>query len=227
MTAITVTTFGDLLTDLAEKIGETTSNTEDRRKRALNNAYQKIASKDLWWWLETSSTATTTTATDYALPSDLRVFRAKNPVKIGSAWRNLVPFENLQIYDGNTGIVSPPMLVSNRLAYLYGSRIYFIQDTMEASQTITYYYYKTITALDGNTDEPLMPVQFREMISLYAAGMHLKAQGGPEAAEGLEYLDLFDDYLKDMQKEQDNRRAYGIKRRTLDPEEAAVFGNSY
>ena len=225
MTAIAITTFNDLLTDLAEKVGETTINSEDARKRKINSAYQFIANKELWWWLETSSTATTTTATDYALPSGFRAFHPKNPLKIGSAWRNLVPFENLQIYDGTTSVVNLPMLVSNRMAYIYGSRVYFIQDSMSASQTITYYYYQTITTLDATSDEPLMPVAFREMISLLAAGMHLQSQGGVEAEEGKTYLELFDTSLQDMKSDQDNRRSMGIKRRSLDPEEGNVFGN--
>lgn len=227
MTAITITTFNDLLTDLAEKVGETTINSENARKRKINSAYQFIANKELWWWLETSSTDTTTTATSYTLPTTFRAFHPRNPVKIGSAWRNLVPFENLQIYDGTTSVVNLPMLVSNRSAYIYGSSIYFIQDSMSAGQTITYYYYKSITALDATSDEPLMPVAYREMISLYAAGMHLQSQGGVEAEEGKTYLELFDTYLQDMRTEQDNRRTMGIKRRSLDPEEASVFGNSF
>lgn len=227
MTAITVTTHNDLLTDLAEKIGETAIASTDVRKRMINSAYQFIANKELWWWLETSTTDTTTTATDYALPSTFRAFHPRNPVKIASAWRNLVPFENLQIYDGTTSVVGLPMLVSNRLAYIYGSRIYFIQDSMSAGQTITYYFYRTITPLDATSDEPLMPVSFREMISLYAAGMYLQSQGGVEAEEGKTYLELFDTYLQDMKSEQDNRRTMGIKRRSLDPEEGNVFGNSF
>jgi len=94
---------------------------------------------------------------------------------------------------------------------------------MTAAQTVTFYYYKEITALDLTTNEPLMPVSFREIISLYAAGMHLKSQGGKESVEGNDYLQLFDTYLRDMESEDDNRRSYGVKRRALEPEEAAVL----
>lgn len=223
MAAVTITTFGDLLTDFAEKIGETTQNTDDNRKRKINSAYYFIANKRLWWWLETSGTDTTTTATSYTLPTDFRAFHPKNPVKIGSNWRQLVPYMDLQKYDGTTSVVTLPQITKQEKAYIYGSKIYFIQDSMTAGSTITYYYYKKITALDDTADTPLIPVEFREMISLYAAGMYLKSQGGPESVEGNDYLELFDVYLQDMEREEATRREFGIKRRTRDPEEAAIW----
>lgn len=223
MAAVAITTFGDSLSDLAEKLGETAQNTDDNRKRKINSAYQFIANEDLWWWLETSSTDTTTTALSYTLPTTFRAFHPKNPVKIGTNWRTMIPFEDLQLYDGTTSTVTLPFVRGKRYAYIYGSSIYFVQSSMDASQTITYYYYKSVTLLDATSDEPLMPVSFREMISLYAAGMHLKAQGGPDAAEGLEYLELFDSYMEKMKNEQSNRRRMGILRRALDPEEAMVY----
>lgn len=223
MAAVAVTTFNDLLADLAEKLGETTTNSDDNRKRKLNNAYQFIANRDLWWWLEYSSTDTTTTALYYTLPTSFRAFHPLNPVKIGSDWRVMIPFTDLQLHNGSSAVVSLPSVSNKKRAYIYGSSIYFVQDSMTAGQTITYYYYRNVTLLDGNSDEPLMPVAFREMISLYAAGMHLKAQGGPDAAEGLEYLELFDSYMQQMTQEQDNRRTMGIMRRAKDPEEMLIW----
>lgn len=223
MTAITITTFGDLLTDLAEKVGETTQNTSDDRKRKINNAYFFISNKRAWWWREASDTATTTTALSYTLPSNFGYFHPKNPVKIDTSWRTLVPFADLQLHDGTDLVVAPPFLRSQKFAYIYGTSIFFIQESMAASQTITYYYYKRVTPLDVVADEPIIPLEFREMISLYAAGMHLVAQGGPDAIEGERYLELFDTYMKDMEADDDNRREMGIKRRALDPEEASVY----
>ena len=223
MSAITVDTFGSLLTDLAEKLGETTQNTENNRKRKLNSAYFYIANKDLWWWTEGSDTDTTTTALSYTLPTDFRAYHPKNPLKVGDDWRILVPFKDLQLWDGTNTVVSLSQLKSKKRAYIYGGKVYFIQSTMTADQTITHYYYKRITTLDETTDEPLMPVEYREMISLYAAGMYLKAQGGKESVEGNDYLELFDSYLNDMNQEQQFKREFGIKRRALDPEEANIF----
>jgi len=222
MAAVTITTFGDLLTDFAEKIGQTSQNTDDDRKRRINNAYYFVANKRLWWWLETSGTDTTTTATDYALPSDFRAFHPKNPVKISSNWRVMVSFDDFQRFSGTQAVVQLPTVEKKKRAYIYSGRIYFIQDTMTAGSTITYYYYKDITALDTTSDTPLMPVEFREMISLYAAGMYLKSQGGAESVEANDYLELFDVYMADMQRDDDRRRGWGIKRRALDPSEAAV-----
>lgn len=223
MTAITISTFNDMLLDLAEKVGETSLNTEDARKRKINSAYYFIANKRPWWWLEATSTATTTTALNYSLPADFRIFFPRNPVKIDTTRYTLIPYSRLQLHDGTSSIVTLPFVRSKKYAYIYGSSIYFVQDSMTASQTITYYYYKKITALDDTADEPLMPVEFREMISLYAAGMHLVAQGGPDAIEGERYLELFDTYMKDMEMEDDNRRKFGVLRRALDPEESAIF----
>ena len=225
MAAITITTFSDLLTDLSEKVGETTADTSNNRKRKINNAYYFIANKRLWWWLEATSTDTTTTSLSYSLPTDFRAFHPKNPVKIGNTWRQIVPFMHKQLWDGTTSVVTLPQITKQKKAYIYGTKIYFIQDSMDAGDTITYYYYKKVTALDDTSDEPLIPVEFREMISLYAAGMHLKTQGGRESVEGNDYLELFDVYLKDMETEDDNRRTMGIKRRMRDPEEAAVWEN--
>lgn len=223
MTAIQIQTFSDLLADLSEKVGETTANTSNERKRKLNSAYQFIGNKRPWWWLETASTTTSTTELSYALPTDFKAFHPRNPVKVGTSWRNIIPFSSKQIWDGTTGVVQLPQYSNKNVAYVYGSTIYFVQSSMTAGQTITMYYYKRITALDADSDEPFMPDEFREMISLYAAGMLLKSQGGKESVEGNDYLQLFDVYLKDMEKEDDNRRKYGVKRRALDPEEAAVF----
>lgn len=223
MAAVQIQTFGDLLIDLAEKIGQTSTDTSDNRKRKINSAYRFIANKRNWWWLEDSDTATTTTALSYTLPSDFRFFHPLNPVKINNDWRTLIKFEELQLYQGSTGVVHLPGTLSKNKAYIYGSSIYFVQASMVAGQTITYYYYKSVTGLDTNSDEPLIPLDFREMISLYAAGMHLKTQGGKESVEGNDYLQLFDTYLKDMEKEDDMRREFGIKRRAKDPEEMAAL----
>lgn len=223
MAAVQIETFGDLLTDMAEKVGETTQDSSDNRKRKLNSAYFFIANKRNWWWLETSSTDTTTTALSYTLPTYFVSFHPRNPVKIGSDWRTLVPFMDSQIYDGTSSVVSLPQVLSKRKAYIYGSSIYFVQDSMTAGLTITYYYYRKPLGLDELSDTPLIPIEFREMVSLYAAGMYLKSQGGRESIEGNDYLELFDTYLKDMEMQDDNRRKSGIKRRALDPEEAAIY----
>lgn len=226
MTAVVVSSFSDLLLDMAEKVGETAQNTSDDRKRKINSAYYFISNKRAWWWREASdASTTTTTALSYTLPTNFAYFHPKNPVKIGTAWRTIVPFADLQLHDGTDLVVAPPFLRSQRYAYIYGSSIYFVQGSMDASQTITYYYYKVVTSLDELTDVPLMPVEFRELISLYAAGMHLLAQGGSDAAEGKSYLELFNEYLKTMELEDDNRREMGVKRRSLDPEEASVFNS--
>ena len=223
MTAVTVEDFGDILTDFAEKVGETTQNVSDDRKRKINNAYFFISNKRNWWWREATSTDTTTTALSYTLPTTFAYFHPKNPVKIGTSWRTLVPFSSLQEHDGTDLVVAPPYLRSNRYAYIYGTSIYFIQEAMSASQTITYYFYKRVTPLDALSDEPIIPYEFREIISIYAAGMHLIAQGGSDATEGERYIEIFDTYMKDMEKDDDNRREFGIRRRALDPEEASIY----
>ena len=223
MTAVQIETFSDLLLDLSEKVGETTADTSDNRKRKVNSSYNFVANKRLWWWLEGSTTETTTTALSYTLPTDFRVFHPLNPVKIGDDWRIIIPYRDSQLWDGTSGVVTLPQIEKKRKAYIYAGKIYFIQSSMTAAQTITYYYYKKLTALDDGTDKPLIPIEFREMIGLYASGMHLKAQGGKESVEGNDYLALFDVYLRDMEREDDNRREHGIKRRTKDPEEALIW----
>lgn len=225
MTAVQISTFSDLLTDLAEKIGETTSSTIDARKRKINSAYHFIANKRLWWWLEGTNptTITTTTSLNYDLPTDFRAFHPLNPLQVGTSWYNQIPFREKQLHDGTTGVVQLPSLKSKNTFYVYAGKYYFVQASMTAGQTVTLYYYKLLTALDGNTDTPFIPIEFREMISLWAAGMHLKSQGGKESAEGNDYLELFDTFLTDMEREDDNRREFGIKRRALDPEEALVL----
>ena len=226
MTSIKSETFSDLLTDLAEKIGESQQSTTDARKRMINNAYRTIARRRLWHWLETSSTEATTTDLSYPLPSDFRAFRPVNPVKIGTDWRVLVNQADQQLYDGSSSVVSLPQLTSKKRAYMWGGSIYFIQTAMVAAQTITYYYYKQIlgTALmDNLTDEPLVPVEFREVISLLAAGNFMKSQGGRENVEGSDYLEIYDQYMKEMEEADDRRQKLGIIRRALDPEEAAIL----
>lgn len=225
MAAIEISTFNDLLLDLAEKVGETSLNNEDARKRKINSAYKFIANKQPWWWLEATSSDTTTTALSYTLPTLFRMFHPRNPVKINTSWYTLIPFSQMQLHDGASSIVTLPFVRSRKYAYIYGSSIFFVQDSMTAAQTITYYYYKRITSLDATSDEPLMPTEFREMISLYAAGMHLIAQGGPDAVEGERYIEMFDIYMKDMEQEDDNRRKFGILRRALDPEEATIYNS--
>lgn len=215
-----------MLTALAEFIGETTQNTDDSRKRMLNSAYRRIANERLWWWLETSTTDTTTTALSYTLPTDFRAFRERNPVKIGSNWRILIHQADQQLWDGTSGVVTLPTVSDKRRAYLWGGKIYFVQDSMDADETITYYYYQTLEdsdLMDETSDTPLVPLDYREMIPLLAAGRYQKSQGGRESVEGNDYLELYDQYMTLMNNEQDNRRKLGILRRTLDPEEALIF----
>lgn len=227
MTAVVLTDFGDLLTDLAEKIGETTQNSNDNRKRMINNAYRYIANENLWWWLETEDTSTTTTtALSYTLPANFRAFRRNNPVKVSDSWYILIDQADQQLWDGTSSIVNLPSLSGKKRAYIWGTKIYFVQSSMTSGQTISYYFYRQIidsNLLDADSDEPLVPIGFREMISLLAAGNYLKSQGGRESVEGNDYLELYDQYLEKMKLEQSNRRSYGILRRTLDPEEAAIY----
>lgn len=224
MTAVEILTFNDLLTDFAEKIGQTAINTDNNRKRAINNALALITGEDLWWFDETSdATTTTTTALTYALPSDYRVPHPRNPLKINTTWYKLVPFADLQRYDNSTGIVQLPQYRNRKVAYIYGSSFYVIADSMTAGQTVTHYYYRTATMLDQGSDTPRLPAMYRQMISLLAAGMYLKGQGGKESVEGNDYLELYDQFLDKMRKENEYRRTFGVKRRALDPEEAAVY----
>lgn len=211
---------------MAEKLGETTINTDDRRKRIINNAYKYLCAEELWWWLEASKTSdVTTTALTYTLPTDFRAFHPKNPVSVDNKWYFLVPFDDLQQFNNSSGIVQLPQYRTKKAAYIYGTDITFIQTSMTAGLSIKYYYYKEPTMLDTGTDQPFVPLLFREAISLLAAGNYLKTQGGPESVEGNDYLSLYDQMVSKMRAEQDNRREMGIKRRTLDPEEALVYGN--
>lgn len=223
MAIVQVETFSDLRADLSEKIGETTADSSDNRKRKINNAYFFIAGKRNWWWKEATSTATTTTALSYTLPTDFGVWHPNNTVKVGNDWRVIVPFKDSQLYDGTAAVVTLPSTLSKRKAYTYAGSIYFIQDSMTAGLTITYNYYKLVTGLENDADEPLMPIQFREMISLYAAGMQLKSSGGKESDEGNDYLKLYDSYLKQMEEYDDEFKSSGIKRRVRDPEEADIW----
>jgi hypothetical protein len=297
MSAISIVTFTDLLTDYAEKLGETAINTSDSRKRKINNAYRYLCAEELWWWLESTGSATTasfavtsitrsgTTATvttttnhsfntgdliaingasqseyngsffivvtgvaaftysvsgspatpatgtitasgcTYALPTDFRAFHPRNPVSVNDKWYFLTPFENLQQHRGSTGIVQLPQYRSQKAAYIYGTNITFVQTSMDDGLSIKYYYYKEPTMLDVGTDQPFVPLMFREAISLLAAGNDLVAQGGQEADMGKDYLSLYDQMVQKMRVEQDNRREMGIKRRTLDPDEVQVYGN--
>ena len=77
--------------------------------------------------------------------------------------------------------------------------------------------------MDENTDEPLIPEEWREMITLLAAGNFMKSQGGRENVEGSDYLEIYDQYLEDMEIEDDRRRKLGVVRRALDPEEADIL----
>jgi hypothetical protein len=297
MSAISIVTFTDLLTDYAEKLGETAINTSDSRKRKINNAYKYLCAEELWWWLETIgsdvtadvsissitrsgtvATVTTGTAhgyvtgdtvaisgavqTDYngsfvivvidatsftyvvsgspttpatgtiiasaltkTLPTDFRAFHPRNPISVGGKWYFITPFSDLQRYRSSSGIVQLPQFTSQKAAYIYGSSLHFIQSSMAPGQTIVYYYYKEPTMLDTGTDQPIVPLLFREAISLLAAGNDLVAQGGQEADMGKDYLSLYDQMVVKMRAENDNRREMGIKRRALDPEEVQVFGN--
>lgn len=220
MAAVIIETFSDLLADMSEKIGETTPNTRDDRKRKINSAIETIHLENLWWFDEKIDTSiTTTTATDYALPDDFRAFHPKNPMKIGTNWKVQVPFDQLQQFQGQSGIVQLPQYASKNRFYVYGSRFYLLQTSQAAGSVVTCYYYKTPTALDATTDEPTIPVQYREAITLLAAGMYLKSQGGRESVEGNDYLQLYVGMIGKMKKEQDHRRGYGMNRRALDPEE--------
>jgi len=225
MAAVEILTFGDLLTDFAEKIGETSQNTDDNRKRKTNNALNQVHGEDLWWFDEVSDATQTTTLSTYtyALPTGYRVPHPDNPVKIGDNWYVMVPFSDLQQYQNSSGVVQLPQFKTKKRAYIYGGNMTFLTSSMAAGLTITHYFYKAPTTLDALGDIPRLPAQYLEAVSLLAAGNHLKSQGGREAVEANDYLELYENYLKIMRKENDMRRNWGVARRSRDPEEQAVI----
>lgn len=214
-------TANDLQTELAYRLGETSapsdSTTYAVRLSWLNKAYFDIARRFNWWWQEGASTATTTTSLSYALPTDFKIFHPKNPVKIEDEWRIIVPFSDLQIYDGLSSVVQLPINQASHKAYIYSDSIYFIESSMTAGQTITMYYYKRVTKLTDTDDTTLIPDEYLE--ALLAFGEARYWMSITQQAKAVAPFQEYEQIVQQMEEEQGRRGWTNGSNAILDPDD--------
>lgn len=129
----------------------------------VNEAVQAIAEEESWPWLQAGTTfvtalvtPSTTSGADYAIPTDWQ--RTKNLVVFGFEPFTLQPQQD----------IDQVIALGRPLSYCVVNDKIRVRPFPDGAYTITHEYYKVEPELVNDSDEPLLPNQFRKAIVDYA-----------------------------------------------------------
>lgn len=137
-------------TELSDRGFDDLSNT--RRRRYLNQAYAEIANYAAWPFLETSTTKLHAgTFTD--LGSILSVYNSTDEIELQGRDRDWIK-QN----------VSADLTTTGTATYWYLTNLTFNVYPVDSTTSFTVYYLKVPAELTNDTDEPLIPDRFQDLI---------------------------------------------------------------
>lgn len=127
----------------------------------INGALREISAMRDWNWLKTSGTFTTVTVPNVAVPdTDVRAVTRLYNTTQGYALEMVTP-RYANKYRGMSGLP--------RFWYLEGSEFFLFPTPSNTTDTITYDYLKDETVLSADSDEPVLPERWIDLLIIKAA----------------------------------------------------------
>jgi hypothetical protein len=198
------------LATLKTKLNNFADETVDATKAALwiNDAYKDVASRMDWSWLVSNSNFQTVVGDhSYTLASDLLKL-----LNIKTSQTNLKARDRKWLYDNYPEYPEYPEsadITTNYgepSDYLQVNRDVWLFPIPKTEKTVYYLYKKQVTELTQDSDEPLVPEQFREVI---AQGAYLRWLVADEADEYMlrQAEDKFERMIQKMITEEQTAQA--------------------
>jgi hypothetical protein len=213
-------TAGDLQTQLAYRLGETSapsdSTTKAVRLEWLNLGSFDVARRRNWFWQETTDTANTNTGstTGYTEPTGLKEFIE---LKISDIYYDQIPYKKNRVYQGVSAVVQLPTVNLSYKFYRFGGKYYLLP--IDGNDAAIHYikYYKRVTKATDDSSTFLIPDEYLESIVAFAEARYWMSI--TQQVKASAPMQEFEQIIAQMSKEQNMRgegwNQFGIR----EPEE--------
>lgn len=166
-------------------------------KRFLNRAQQRVARRIGMAVRQASSAITLIVGTHtYDLPADFIGFRGEEPLIDAQGW----PLEEVSIDRILSAAAAAPTSTGTPCFFAYEKGRLRLYPTPATVQDLTLIYRAGAPALIADTDVPVIPVDYHELLPLYAKGRLYQEEDDQQA--GAQYLAMFEQELREMRGEQ-------------------------
>lgn len=177
-------TYQEIQNRVLDLISKSDSTTRGRIKNWINMGYYDFVLREQWPFREKTGTLSTVAGTqEYSLSSNFSDIDENNITSVSiqgasNAKLQYMPYEQLRVlapdfdYDGN----GMPIYY-----YLKAGNIGFYQ-VPDAVYTVSVDYHKLLTELSADSDEPIIPVGYREALVQYALAKEHDYNTDPDLA---------------------------------------------
>lgn len=178
-------TYREIQDRVLDLVSRSDSGTRNRVKESINLGYKQFVSRELWPFRETTDDITTVSGTqEYSLVSNFTDVDSNNIISVaiqGDSKRKLayIPFNQLRAQEPDYDYIGTSL---PRYYYLKGGNI-GLWPAPDAVYTITVDYYKVPTDLSNDSDEPILPVAYREALVKYALSAEHDYNSDPDLAQ--------------------------------------------
>lgn len=180
-----VETFLDIQNRVLDLVSRSDSTTRNRVKDSINLGYKQFVSRELWPFREVTDTFSTVAGTqEYSLVSNFSNIDNNNIISVtiqGSTNKKLSywPFNQLRASQPDFDLIGSD--VPERY-YLQAGNM-GLWPAPNAVYTIAVDYYKTPTELSNDSDEPIIPIAYREALVKYALAAEHDYNSDPDLAQ--------------------------------------------
>lgn len=181
----TNSSYLEIQNNVLSLISKSDATTRNRIKNWINLGYQDFVLRELWPFREALDTISTVANTqEYTLSSETADLDANNILAVtiqGSANKRLVYWPFNQLRNDQPDFDAEGSSVPQRY-YLRAGKIGFWPQP-DAVYSVAIDYYKTITELSADADEPIIPVAYRESLVQYALSLEHSFNTDPDLAQ--------------------------------------------
>lgn len=181
----TNSSYLEIQNNVLSLISKSDATTRNRIKNWINLGYQDFVLRELWPFREALDTISTVANTqEYTLSSETADLDANNILAVtiqGSTNKRLVYWPFNQLRNDQPDFDAEGSSVPQRY-YLRAGKIGFWPQP-DAVYSVAIDYYKTITELSADADEPIIPVAYRESLVQYALSLEHDFNTDPDLAQ--------------------------------------------
>lgn len=178
-------TYKDIQDNTLSLISKSDSTTRNRIKVWINMGYQDFVLRELWPFRESTDSITTVAGTqEYTLSTEFADIDQQNIISVaiqGAPNKKLTYWPYNQLRADKPDFDLEGTGVPERY-YIKGGKIGF-WPSPAAEYTIAVDYYKIPTELDGDSDEPIIPLAYRESLMQYALSLEHDFNTDPDLAQ--------------------------------------------
>lgn len=178
-------TYRNIQDNVLSLISKSDATTRNRVKTWINLGYQDFVLRELWPFREVTDTFDTIAGTqEYTLSTEFTDIDAQNILSVaiqGSAQSKLTYWPYNQLRASQPDFDQEAVAVPRRY-YIKSGKI-GLWPAPNDVYTIAVDYYKVPTELDADSDEPIIPLAYREALMQYALSLEHDFNTDPDLAQ--------------------------------------------